>query len=148
MTEWMIDYITAKNVVFVTNALSHAKKLSLAGYTTYIQGGEFKATTEAVVGDEAVEGLQKYNFTKGFGGTNGITLKRGFSTPDMQEAMVKKVAMEHCANRYVLSDSSKFSQISCVKFSDFANAFIITSDMVDKQYAEYENVIKVKGART
>lgn len=147
-TEWMIDYITAKNVVFVTNALSHAKKLSLAGYTTYILGGEFKATTEAVVGDEAVEGLQKYNFTKGFWGTNGITLKRGFSTPDMQEAMVKKVAMEHCANRYVLSDSSKFSQFSCVKFSDFANAFIITSDMVDKQYAEYENVIKVKGART
>lgn len=28
------------------------KKLSEAGYTTYILGGEFKATTEAIVGDE------------------------------------------------------------------------------------------------
>lgn len=144
-TELMIDYITEKKVIFVTNAVTHAKKLSQRGYTTYILGGEFKATTEAIVGDETVAGLQKYNFTKGFWGTNGVNRKVGFTTPDVKEAMVKKTAMEHCAQRYVLCDASKFSQISSVKFSDFAKAFIITTELEDEKYTGCENVIRVKG---
>ena len=53
-TAVMIDYITAKNVVFVTNSPTNAKRISDRGYTVYILGGEFKSTTEAIVGDEAV----------------------------------------------------------------------------------------------
>ncbi len=144
-TELMIDYLTEKRVTFVTNAVSHARKLSQAGYTTYILGGEFKATTEAIVGDEAIAGLSKYNFTKGFWGTNGIHPKAGFSTPDVKEANVKKTAMKHCAARYVLSDPSKFSQISCVKFSEFVNACIITTQAPDEIYRQCENLIEVQG---
>ncbi|MBP3703435.1 MAG: DeoR/GlpR transcriptional regulator [Lachnospiraceae bacterium] len=143
-TELMIDYLTEKNVVFVTNAVSHAKRLSEAGYITYILGGEFKATTEAIVGDEAVESLAKYNFTKGFWGTNGVDSEAGFSTPDVKEAMIKKVSMNHSEKRYVLCDSSKFSQISCVKFGDFTNAVIITTKVGDKEYAHCENIVEVK----
>lgn len=148
-TELIIDYLTEKNVVFVTNAVSHARKLSQAGYTTYILGGEFKATTEAIVGDEAVAGLQKYNFTKGFWGTNGISRTEGFSTPDVKEAMIKKISMSRCKNCYVLSDASKFSQISCVKFAEFANADIITTELsedlggVYEEYAGCDNVLEV-----
>lgn len=142
-TELMIDYMTERDVTFVTNAVSHAKKLSEKGYITYILGGEFKATTEAIVGDEVIESLQKYNFTKGFWGTNGINRKVGFSTPDVKEAMVKKISMQHCAERYVLGDPSKFSQISCVKFADFVNAVIITTGLSDKSYAGCENIIEI-----
>jgi len=144
-TELMIDYLTEKRVTFVTNAVSHARKLSQAGYITYILGGEFKATTEAIVGDEAIAALSKYNFTKGFWGTNGIHHKAGFSTPDVKEANVKKTAMEHCAARYVLGDPSKFSQISCVKFGEFANACIITTQAPDKIYRQCKNLIEVQG---
>ena len=131
-------------VTIVTNAVSHARKLSMAGYTTYILGGEFKATTEAIVGDEAIESLQKYNFTKGFWGTNGVHQKLGFSTPDVKEAKVKEVAMQHCAKRYVLCDSSKFSQISCVKFGEFAKTCIITTQILDESYRQCDNIIEVK----
>ena len=75
-TELMIDYLTEKDITFVTNAVSHARKLSMAGYTTYILGGEFKATTEAIVGDEAIESLQKYNFTKS--DTNNANVENAF----------------------------------------------------------------------
>ena len=138
------DYLTEKDITFVTNAVSHARKLSMAGYTTYILGGEFKATTEAIVGDEAIESLQKYNFTKGFWGTNGVHQKLGFSTPDVKEAKVKEVAMKHCAKRYVLCDSSKFSQISCVKFGEFAKTCIITTQILDESYRQCDNIIEVK----
>lgn len=144
-TELVIDYLTEKKVTFVTNAVSHAKKLSQAGYTTYILGGEFKATTEAIVGDEAVESLAKYNFTKGFWGTNGIHPSAGYSTPDVKEAKVKQRAMEHCAESYILSDPSKFSHISCVKFADFANACIITTQVTDEKYSQCKNIIQVGG---
>lgn len=40
--------------------------------------------------------LRKYHFTKGFFGTNGVTKKAGFTTPDANEAMVKKTAIEQC----------------------------------------------------
>lgn len=144
-TELMIEYLTVKNVVFVTNAVAHAKKLSLAGYTTFILGGELKATTEAIVGDEAVESLRKYNFTKGFWGANGVHRKNGFTTPDLKEANVKRTAMQHCAKRYILSDASKFSQISCVKFADFANACIITTKVADPIWKQCDNIIEVQG---
>lgn len=142
-TELMIEYLTEKRVVFVTNAVGHAKKLSEAGYTTYLLGGEFKATTEAVVGDEAVESLKKYNFTKGFYGTNGVRPDLGFSTPDVKEAMIKKTAMASSAKRFVLCDPSKFSQISCVKFADFTNAVIITTKVEGEEYAHYNHIVEV-----
>lgn len=127
----------------MTNAVGHAKKLSEAGYTTYLLGGEFKATTEAVVGDEAVESLKKYNFTKGFFGVNGVSPEYGFSTPDVKEAMVKKTAMASSAKRFALCDASKFSQISCVKFADFTNAVIITTEVEGKEYARFKHIMEV-----
>lgn len=87
-TERMIDYIANRQAVFVTNAIGHAKKLAEHGCKVYILGGEFKAVTEAIVGEEAVFTLDKYNFTKGFWGANGVSLQRGFSTPELKEAMV------------------------------------------------------------
>lgn len=142
-TELVIDYLKVSNVTFVTNSLTHAKKLSDKGYTVYILGGEFKSTTEAIVGEEAVETLDKYNFTKGFWGTNGVSITKGFSTPEVKEAMVKKKSMENCKERYVLADSSKFSQISSVKFSEFENATIITTELKNTSYKKYKNIKEV-----
>lgn len=143
-TELVIDFLTEKDITFVTNAVGHAKKLSQAGYTVYILGGEFKSTTEAIVGVEAVESLSKYNFTKGFWGTNGVSISRGFSTPDVKEAMVKKKAMENCRECYILSDPSKFSKISSITFAGFTSATIITTQIDNEVYLNYKNIIEVK----
>ena len=145
-TEMMIPFITAKKAVFVTNGFSHARKLSEAGFLTYILGGEIKFPTEAVVGEEAILTLFKYHFTKGFWGTNGISMSSGFSTPDVKEAMVKQMSMDRTRKRYVLGDSSKFSQISCVTFAEFTAATIITSTLgTDSEaYRTYSNVVEVK----
>lgn len=142
-TERMIDYINAHHAVFVTNAITHAKKLADRGYMVYILGGEFKAVTEAIVGEEALVTLEKYNFTKGFWGTNGISLKRGFSTPELNEALVKRKSMENCREPYVLADGSKWNQISSVTFAPFENATIITTDLTLQAYQKCKNIIEV-----
>lgn len=139
-TELMVDYITAKNVTFVTNAINHATRLSAKGYTTYLIGGQFKSVTEALVGEEAISAVEKYNFTKGFFGTNGLTVDQGFTTPELQEAMIKKKALESSREAYVLMDSSKFGEISPVTFSPISAATIIT-DKCPQDYAAIENII-------
>lgn len=142
-TDLLIDYITEKNAIFVTNGTVHARKLAQKGCRIYILGGELKVSTEAVVGDEAVAGLQKYNFTKGFFGTNGVSMKKGFTTPDVSEAMVKRIAMQQCDDCYVLADPSKFNHISSVTFAELEKAKIITTSIENEEYRKCKNILEV-----
>ena len=142
-TELMIDYITQKDISFVTNAIGHAKKLTQKGYKVYILGGQFKLSTEAIVGEDAIESLKKYNFTKGFFGVNGLNPVNGFTTPEASEAAIKKESMRHCKEKFILADKSKFSHISSVTFAEFTAADIITDGASEKLLKEYDNIIVV-----
>ena len=134
-TEMMLDYLKEYDVIYVTNGITHARKLMNAGFKVHLIGGEIKAVTEALVGEEALD-----NFTKGFFGTNGIDLKRGFTTPDQKEAAVKKKAMEQCQKRYILSDASKFNVISTIKFADLKKAEVITDHLENKEFKRITNI--------
>lgn len=141
-TDLMLDYITQREAVYVTNAVSHAMKLAGIGCTVFLLGGEFKHTTEAIVGEEAIVSLEKYNFSIGFFGTNGITEKNGFTTPEVKEAMVKKMAMENCKKKYVLADTTKFGEVSAVGFGGIDSATIITNHIPSK-YKKFKNIKEV-----
>ncbi len=143
-TGTMIPFLTERKATYVTNAVSHALQLAQRDFKVIVIGGEMKESTEAIVGNEAFNNLQKYNFTKGFFGTNGVDLKAGFTTPDINEALVKECAMKHTRNVYVLCDSDKFHKISPVKFGEFEDAILITDRIVDKIFANKENIIVVE----
>lgn len=132
--EKMIDFIPSKSVIFVTNAFISAKKLAQRGFKVLITAGEIKASTEAIVGSEAVLDLEHYNFTKCFMGVNGISIKGGFSTPDKSEANIKRTAIIRSREVYVLGDHSKFGKISAIKFAELNKAKIITDKVPDKKY--------------
>ena len=140
-TGYMIDYITQKNATYVTNAVTHARKLAAAGFRVIIIGGELKGTTEAVVGSQALINIKDYHFTKGFFGTNGINRKCGFSTPDSNEAMIKKIAMEHCNHRYILADQEKFGKVTSVAFARFEDAIIITNSVPKDTFGDCDNIM-------
>lgn len=141
-TELMIEYIEEKDASFVTNSAIHARLLAKKGCMVYLIGGEFKGSTEAVVGGEAVYSLKKYHFTIGFFGTNGIGRTSGFTTPEPSEALVKRAAMEQATRKYVLADPSKFSQISSVTFAEFDEANVITTRIADPAYEKCSNIIQ------
>ena len=117
-----------------------ARTLAAAGFRVYLIGGELKGSTEAVVGNQALMTLQNYHFTKGFFGTNGISKQSGLTTPDMNEAMVKKTAMGQCREVFVLADHSKFGNISSVTFGSFQNGTILT-DSCPEEYKNSGNVV-------
>ena len=130
-TGCIIDFLTEKKATYVTNAVSHARLLAQAGFHVIIIGGELKGTTEAIVGSQALISLSGYHFTKGFFGTNGISRQAGFTTPDDNEAAVKRTAMEHCRHNYILADTEKFGKVSPITFAAFDDASILTTDAPD-----------------
>ena len=134
-TEKLIDFIQEPTATFVTNGFIHAKKLAYRGFKVYLLGGEIKAATEAVVGSECIEQLRKYNFHKCYLGTNGISMTKGFTTPDPDEAGVKRAAAEHSYIPFILADHSKFNQTAPVTFYAADKACIITDRVPDKDQA-------------
>lgn len=143
-TGCMVDYMKEKRAVFVTNAPSHAQKLARAGMQVILAGGRLKASTEAAVGSETCTQLKKYNFTIGFWGTNGVSVKAGLSTPDEEEAMVKRCAMEQTQRCFVVCDHSKFNKMSRVTFGETEDAIIITDETPEGLFSEMPNIIKAE----
>ena len=142
-TGYILDYLPARSATFVTNAVSHAKRLAAAGNRVILIGGELKGTTEAVIGSQAILTIQGYHFTKGFFGTNGITRREGFTTPDTSEAIVKSTAMKQCKDVYILTDKSKFGEVSSVTFGGFTDAKILTEE-IPEEYQDSKNILKVE----
>lgn len=141
-TGYMLDYIEENSATYVTNAVAHAQRLAARRFRVLLVGGELKSTTEAVVGNQAMQTLQSYHFTKGFFGTNGISRKAGFTTPDANEALTKKTALEQCAKSYVLCDYSKFGKISSVTFAASYIPVILT-DRQPEGWEDCENLIVI-----
>lgn len=141
-TEIMIDYIEENRANYITNGIVHAKKLAQRGFKVSIVAGEIKSSTEAIVGFQAVNSLKNYNFTKGFFGTNAISEVSGYSTPDINEGIVKEEALKRCRESYVLADIKKFNKISSYTFGDIKDSIIITKEDTYK-YKKYTKIIEV-----
>lgn len=144
-TEKMIDYLDKKSVTYVTNGITHAKKLIQRGFDAYVIGGLLRPSTEAVIGAAAIEAVQKYNFTKCFMGTNGIDTESGFTTPDIGEAAVKTAVMKKSYVSFVLADHTKFGLVSPVTFADIEEACVITDHLEGEHYRRYTVIKEVEG---
>ena len=144
-TEQMAEYLEENTAFYVTNGITLAQKLAARGFKTMLLAGRVKASTDAVIGMEAVSSLARYHFTRGFFGTNGITVAEGFTTPDLEEAANKRAAMEHCRQCYVLADNSKFDTLSNVSFGELGKAKIVTTkgNIRLKNYKQHTEVIEV-----
>ena len=142
-TASMLPYLEEKKAVYVTNSLEIAMNLTKRGLTTYMIAGKIRQITEAMVGCEAEKSIQNYHFTKGFFGTNGISLDAGYSTPNIEEAQIKRMAMQHSYDAYILADYSKFSVNSSGTGGNLEDAIIITDRLTDKIYKESTKIIEV-----
>lgn len=143
-TSRLVDYITNKNATFVTNGIVHARKLLQKGMTVYVIGGKIKPVTEAVIGTEGIRSIQNFNFTKAFMGTNGIDIDAGFTTPDIEEALIKEKAIEKTYMSFILSDNTKFNRVFPVTFAGIDKCCIITDCLNDEKYSEHTVVKEVR----
>lgn len=144
----MIPFITAKDIVVVTNGLTHVEKLLAKGIKTLMVGGEVKDTTLATVGASALEIVRRYCFDKAFLGMNGIDLKHGLTTPDEKEALIKEMAIQRSNESFVLVDHSKFKQVYFARINDDdADVTILTSKeaLTEPSLAQFQERYHILG---
>ncbi|MGT2828674.1 DeoR/GlpR family DNA-binding transcription regulator [Streptococcus hillyeri] len=126
-TALLVDILTDTTVTVVTNSVHHASQLIDKGIRTIIIGGFVKQTTDASVGQATLAQINQLNFDKAFIGMNGVD-SAYLTTPDYEEAMVKKAVIENAKECFVLVDSSKFGHISFVKVAEIEKVTLLTSE--------------------
>lgn len=141
-TAAMIPLLRGKNVTVVTIGVDNASMLADYGIKTILLGGTVKPLTKAVIGAEAVRELSQYRFNVAFLGTNGVHAIYGTTTPDPEEAAVKRVAAAQSAKSVVLADSSKFGAVSFAQILPISDALIITNDVsqLDDSFSRLKNI--------
>ncbi|MDU5334799.1 DeoR/GlpR family DNA-binding transcription regulator [Enterococcus sp.] len=125
-TSEMIPFLKNRAITVVTNSVGLAARLVEAEIATIVLGGRIKLTTDAVVGSQALEQLKQYRFNKAFMGMNGVRIDSGYSTPDPEEAILKRAAIQQSEEAFVLVDHSKFNQTSFVSVAPLSAASILT----------------------
>ncbi|WP_303968791.1 DeoR/GlpR family DNA-binding transcription regulator [Sporosarcina ureae] len=143
-TYQMIPFLRDRNITVVTNGLTHVESLTEHGISSYLIGGYVKATTGALVGQQATTSLKQYHFNKCFLGTNGVDSVHGYTTPDPDEASVKNLAAELSRTTYILADHSKLRKSSFIKFLSIDQAVLLIDKLPDEILNELEEKTLVK----
>ena len=125
-TELLVELLDRKNLTVVTDSIHHAAKLVEKNFKTIIIGGFVKQSTDASIGRAAVEQISQLNFDKAFIGMNGVD-ESFLTTPDMEEAAIKKTIKENALKTYVLLDASKIGQVSFAKVARIERVALITN---------------------
>lgn len=139
----MADHLKGSNALFVTSSVEFAVRLTEHNLHVYVLGGTLKLGTVDIVGAEALHALGRYNFTKVFLGTSGISVSQGFTTPDPEAAALKALAASKGQAVYMLADASKFGRVTAATILPLEAARIVTDQLPDRKYLDCTEIIEV-----
>ncbi len=122
----IITHLANRNITVVTNGLTHIEELVRQNIDAYLLGGKMKVHTKAIIGAVALDNIQNYHFDKAFIGTNAMHPEHGYTTPDMEEAFVKRAAKERADKVFVVADYTKFAEVKFSKMFSLDEATIVT----------------------
>ncbi|MGZ8745737.1 MAG: DeoR/GlpR family DNA-binding transcription regulator [Mycobacterium sp.] len=131
---------TDRELLVVTNSVPVAARLAgMPSVSLQLLGGRVRGVTQATVGEQALRVLDTMRVDIAFIGTNGISVRHGLSTPDSDEAAVKR-AMVSSANYVVaVADSSKVGLEDFVSFAPLSSVhtLITDSEITDTDRAQF-----------
>jgi DeoR family transcriptional regulator, fructose operon transcriptional repressor len=118
-----------RELVVVTNSVPIAARLAaMPSVSLQLLGGRVRGLTQAAVGEQALRVLDTLRVDIAFIGTNAISVRHGLSTPDSDEAAVKR-AMVKAANYVVVAaDSSKVGREDFVSFAPLSSVDALITD--------------------
>jgi DeoR family transcriptional regulator, fructose operon transcriptional repressor len=118
-----------RDLVVVTNSVPIAARLAgMPSISLQMLGGRVRGLTQAAVGEQTLRVLDMLRVDVAFIGTNALSVRHGLSTPDSDEAAVKR-AMVKAANYVVVAaDSSKIGREDFVSFAPMASVDTLITD--------------------
>jgi DeoR family fructose operon transcriptional repressor len=116
-------------VEVVTHSVMLAAVLSMPGGLALSSiGGRVRDTTGAAVGASTVASIEALRPDVAFIGSNGVSAGFGLSTPDPDEADVKRAIVRAARRVVLLADASKFGRESLQRFARFDDVDILVTD--------------------
>ena len=103
-------------------------------------GGTIRKNFHCTIGSSLIDNINNCQFNTCFIATNGISVKRGLSTSNINVAEIKSAIIANSKQVIVLSDSSKIGHESIISFASLKDVdTIITDKNINK-----EDLIKLK----
>lgn len=116
-------------LVVVTHCVPIAARLAgLHHIELHLLPGRVRDATQAAVGADTVEALSRIRADVTYVGTNGVSTEHGLSTPDRDEAAVKRAMVAASRRVVTLADSSKFGQEAVVRFAGLGEIDVLVTD--------------------
>lgn len=121
--------LAGRPVEVVTHALTLAQTLaSIPTVSLSVIGGRVRSLTSAAVGSDTVRAVESLRPDIAFLGANGVSAGFGISTPDPDEAAVKR-AIVRAARRVVLvADAEKLERELLVSFAPLSAIDVLVTD--------------------
>lgn len=131
-----------RELTVITNCLPIASVLaSQRTVEVVIVGGRVRASTLAAVDDLAARFLEGFVPDVAFVGTNGLTVERGLTTPDLAEAAAKRAMIRSARRVVLLADHTKVGQEHFARFAEVGqiDAFVTDSGLEEAAVRELED---------
>lgn len=129
-TELLAPYLrNNSNLTVVTNSLNLSLAIGESETNVVLLGGRIRPVTLSAVGTHALNMVSSLHASVCFIGTNGIDSQVGFTTPDIDEAEVKRVMIQNSQESIVMADHTKFSQIYTSSFASNVEVDRIITDV-------------------
>jgi DeoR family fructose operon transcriptional repressor len=127
-----------RELTVVTHSIPVAAALvSRPNVTLHLLGGIVRGRTLAAVGEWTRAQVAEVFADVAFMGTNGISVERGLTTPDVAEASVKKALIDAARRTVVLADHSKFGREDFARVAPLSAVdTVITDAGIDVELAE------------
>ncbi|MFW5686920.1 MAG: DeoR/GlpR family DNA-binding transcription regulator [Halanaerobium sp.] len=135
-TRYIIDFLAdKKDLTIVTHALHIINQINedKLECELIVIGGNFKWSTEAMIGPMAEDYLKKLRVDKSFIGSNGFNLESAATTPDLSEAKIKEIALEIAGDNFLLFDHSKWEEIYFYRFAELNQIDYIITDSIEQK---------------
>lgn len=129
---------TDRELTVVTHGLPIAMLLATRpNITLHLLGGTVRGRTLAAVGPWAERAMADVYADVAFLGTNGITVERGLTTPDLAEAGVKRALVASSMRTVVLADHTKFGRTDFAQVAPLSAVdTVITDSELEPDLAE------------
>lgn len=120
---------SARPIEVVTHSMTIAHLLAGApGLSLTAIGGRVRGLTAAAVGAQTVEAIARLRPDVAFIGTNGVSAGFGLSTPDPDEAAVKRAILAATRRLVVVADAAKQGAELLVSFGALDTVDVLVTD--------------------
>jgi DeoR family transcriptional regulator, aga operon transcriptional repressor len=116
-------------ITAITNALNIASVLSRKpNINVIVPGGSLRKNSLSLVGPLAERTFNTLHVDKVFLGIDGIDIRTGFYTPNIEEAYLNRIFLDISKQTIILSDSSKFQKKSLNLVGTLSDIDILVTD--------------------